>query len=501
MKTLIKHRLSPPTLLGWVLVVFLVFWRINPIEAKPSNVGVSFQVFYDGLAPYGDWVSDPTYGYIWIPYVDAGFQPYRTNGYWVNSRFGNTWVSLYDWGWAPFHYGRWLYDDFYGWAWVPGYEWGPAWVEWRTGGGYYGWAPLMPRVGVHVSIGFPTNYWVFVPRRRLLARNIYNYYLPPRNVTVVYNKTTVINNTYVYNNNTYVSGPSRSELQQVTRRQVPVYEVSQGSRPGRATVERNTIQVYKPEISQASARGNSGVARPSRVYTAEEYSTRRNSRSDVGQGTSSRSNERNGTGAAAMPAQSSPRSSGTAAGSSSGDNNVTTVPRGSANRVQPAAREQASGARANPAVEQRSTRSGVASPAPNERAGTVRPSTPQSSVNGSPAVTGTSRSQPARQPSVQQRQATSPAQSQVRQATPAQRQVSPARQPARNTNASPSTQVRQNPPAQQRQVASPSRSNTQVNTNATQRSQTAPRVSNSQSRSSSARQPANSSNSSNRRGN
>ena len=35
--------------------------------------------------------------------------------------------------------------DSYGWVWVPGYEWGPAWVSWRTGGDYVGWAPLAAR--------------------------------------------------------------------------------------------------------------------------------------------------------------------------------------------------------------------------------------------------------------------------------------------------------------------------------------------------------------------
>ena len=108
-------------------------------ESKAAHFhGVSFQVFYNELSPYGDWVMDPTYGYVWVPFVEQGFHPYGTNGYWEMTNFGNTWVSNYQWGWAPFHYGRWFWDDYLGWAWVPGYEWGPAWVNWRTGGGYYG---------------------------------------------------------------------------------------------------------------------------------------------------------------------------------------------------------------------------------------------------------------------------------------------------------------------------------------------------------------------------
>ncbi|WP_209330320.1 DUF6600 domain-containing protein [Lunatimonas salinarum] len=348
MKTSMNIRLSNTILGVCMAMVLLVFSVSQPAEAKINTIGVSFQVFYDGLAPYGDWVQDPTHGYIWIPYVEAGFQPYRTNGYWVNSRFGNTWVSLYDWGWAPFHYGRWFYTDFYGWAWVPGYEWGPAWVEWRTGRGYYGWAPMWPRVGVHVSVGFPVNYWVFVPRRRFLARNIYNYYIPPRNVAVIYNQTTIINNTYVYDNRTYIAGPSRSELQRVTRSRVPVYDVRDGRRPGRANLENNQITVYRPEVSPVSNRANAADARPSRAYTSSEFQERRrstvpvpamveNSRSSVHQRQAS---------TAAVPSGRNPRlSSGNELGGESARSARATVtsPTTESRSAAPAYRPQATG--------------------------------------------------------------------------------------------------------------------------------------------------------------
>jgi hypothetical protein len=35
-------------------------------------------------------------------------------------------------------------DPYYGWVWVPDTVWGPAWVGWREGGNYIGWAPLPP---------------------------------------------------------------------------------------------------------------------------------------------------------------------------------------------------------------------------------------------------------------------------------------------------------------------------------------------------------------------
>jgi hypothetical protein len=257
----------------------LMFQRTSVAEHMHS--GISFQVFYDELTPYGDWISHPVHGYVWVPYAEPGFQPYATNGYWVMSNYGNTWVSNYDWGWAPFHYGRWYFDDYVGWAWVPGYEWGPAWVNWRTGGNYYGWAPLMPGVNIHVSVNIPTNYWVFVPKKRLISRNIYNYYVPRRNVVNIYNQTTVINNTYVYNNQTYVSGPARRDVERVTRRSVPVYQVNNSDRPGRTSMSRNNLKVYQPAVRR-TAENSETSARPSRVLSANEHKANLVSRSSNG---------------------------------------------------------------------------------------------------------------------------------------------------------------------------------------------------------------------------
>lgn len=248
----------------------LMISQNSKAEALPPVI--SFQVFYDELLPYGDWIRDPVHGYVWVPYAEPNFQPYATNGHWVMSTYGNTWVSNYAWGWAPFHYGRWYFDDYLGWAWVPGYEWGPAWVNWRSNAGYYGWAPLGPGVSIHVAVNIPSHHWIFVPKRRFVSRNIYNYYVPRRNVVKIYNQTTVINNTYVYDNRTYITGPERREIERATRRSVPVYQVNDSQRPGRASVNRNSLTVYKPEVRQReSVNSRTAQERPSRVVTADEH--------------------------------------------------------------------------------------------------------------------------------------------------------------------------------------------------------------------------------------
>jgi hypothetical protein len=126
--------------------------------------------FYEPLSPYGRWEVVGSFGRCWIPAgVDAEWSPY-SNGYWQQSDAGWYWESDEPWGWATYHYGRWDMSPQYGWYWVPQTEWAPAWVSWREGGGYVGWAPLSPSGrGVEVSRkGAAQGGYVFVEERRFL---------------------------------------------------------------------------------------------------------------------------------------------------------------------------------------------------------------------------------------------------------------------------------------------------------------------------------------------
>ncbi|MDN3551140.1 DUF6600 domain-containing protein [Mucilaginibacter aquaedulcis] len=255
---------------GLGLIAFLIMLAApNKARAQEGDY-VSDQEFYDELDPYGTWVNDPNYGDVWIPDAEDGFRPYATNGHWVVTDYGNTWVSDYPWGWATFHYGRWRYDDYYGWEWIPGHEWAPAWVSWRSGGGYYGWAPLSPGISINLSFGnsyhVPDYYWVCAPQAYINSPNIYNYYVPHTRVVNIINRTTIINNTYVYNKRTYVTGPRIAEIRRVTRQNVPVYRVGTGTRVNtRPSISNNQLNIYRPEIKR------NPDARPARVVNAAEY--------------------------------------------------------------------------------------------------------------------------------------------------------------------------------------------------------------------------------------
>jgi hypothetical protein len=241
-----------------IAIVVLLFGAVQNKTSAQVSVNVSFQSFYDELSPYGDWISYPEYGYVWRPdnrYND--FQPYRSEGHWAWSDDGWLWVSDYEWGWAPFHYGRWVYDSYDGWLWVPDYEWAPAWVVWRGGGDYYGWAPMSPAsVSIYISatgIMYQYNYWCFAPRQYITSPHLSNYYIDRGRNTTIINHTTIINN--YSSNRDYVIGPSRNEVERYTGSRISPVRIRESQRAGRTIARNNEVSIYKPYINRGSDRG------------------------------------------------------------------------------------------------------------------------------------------------------------------------------------------------------------------------------------------------------
>lgn len=212
---------------------------------------VSYKTFYDELSPHGNWIEYPEHGYVWQPRMGNDFRPYSTGGHWVwSDQYEWMWVSDYDWGWAPFHYGRWFSDPSYGWLWVPGYEWSSAWVAWRDGGDYYGWAPIRP--GINISVNFnigsyspPYDYWCFTPRRYITSRNVFNHYIDRRQNVTIINQTTIINNYNYGGGYGYRTGPRRIDAERYTGRINPV-RLRDSYNPGRTQFRNNEVSVYRP---------------------------------------------------------------------------------------------------------------------------------------------------------------------------------------------------------------------------------------------------------------
>ena len=251
------------------LIVSSVFTK--QVSAQQNNI--SFQVFYDQLSPYGQWVDYPNYGYVWIPDAGSDFVPYSSNGHWIPTNYGWTWASDYNWGWAPFHYGRWDYDSYYGWFWVPDNEWGPAWVTWRRANGYYGWEPMQPGVSISLSFGREynsnNNHWIFVRDMYFDRSDVSRYYVDRTSRDKIIRNSNVINNTYVdkSRNTTYVSGPKREDVQHFTGRKVNPVAVQENSRPGQ-NMSNGQLHIYRPQVTKNNEMGHKPA--PSRIVNLKD---------------------------------------------------------------------------------------------------------------------------------------------------------------------------------------------------------------------------------------
>jgi hypothetical protein len=244
-----------------ILPLLTVLIGVQQVHAQ--DVEVSYQTFYDELAPYGQWVEDPELGNVFVPNVEAGFKPYATDGHWVMTDQGNMWMSDQPWAWACYHYGRWTFNEYYGWVWIPGYQWAPAWVSWRNGGGYYGWAPMGPGAEFGGVFDYPENYWVFVNPVYLYNPNLFSYYATG-DVGIYYRQTAYI---HYDGRDHYYYGPRREVYERETHRQVEVYRVSGAHEAGAAHMGHNEISIYRPAVNRETEHS----ARPANVVQGREH--------------------------------------------------------------------------------------------------------------------------------------------------------------------------------------------------------------------------------------
>lgn len=172
------------SLLGAFVLVCGTAGPLARADAETAPTVVSFEVFERGLAPHGEWIVEGSYGRVWRPAgVATDWRPY-VHGEWIWTVEGWFWSSDEPWAWATYHYGRWVFDPWLGWIWVPGYAWAPAWVAWRVGGGFIGWAPLPPGVVTWwvEPVPIAVTYWVFVPAPRFVGHPVHRAAVPPARV-------------------------------------------------------------------------------------------------------------------------------------------------------------------------------------------------------------------------------------------------------------------------------------------------------------------------------
>jgi hypothetical protein len=233
------------------------------LSGTAAAQGIDIDSFYDELDPYGQWVWNPRFGYVWLPdRVSENWRPY-TVGHWIyTDEYGWYWDSYEPFAWAVYHYGRWGYDPDYGWFWVPGDTWAPAWVQWRYGDDYVGWAPIGPRRGGY-AYGAPDSYdpaiaesWVFVQPRYLTSRSIYRYALPAAELGVAFLGAPNVYRPEFRGGGVFNFGVPRDRMMRITKQPIIVQKIfkvdRKGGRYGKFEGHEGGIQVFAPGFEKGA---------------------------------------------------------------------------------------------------------------------------------------------------------------------------------------------------------------------------------------------------------
>ena len=159
------------------------------------------QDFRVALEGYGQWTIHQRWGDVWIPdNMPADWQPYRLGQWAYTEEWGWYWDSEEDFGWITYHYGRWIFDRGMGWIWVPRNEWAPAWVDWRQGDDFVGWAPLPPDEVIDEDYETPDTF-LYVRAGDLLTPRVYRACLPARDRFTHYNRSFLVNRSVMLRSN------------------------------------------------------------------------------------------------------------------------------------------------------------------------------------------------------------------------------------------------------------------------------------------------------------
>jgi hypothetical protein len=246
-----------------IAALTLVSGPLGPASA--AHTRVSFELYHEALAPHGSWHVSKHFGRVWIPRTQVlGWHPYAY-GHWVYSDFGWTWVSAYEWGAIPYHYGTWTLDSELGWAWVPGYVWAPAWVAFRSGPSYVGWAPVPPgySLGAPLPSDYGADHYVFVREGDFLARDVHRVAVPIERARDVFEDTQVVADNLRIENDVVVNrGIDVARVERLTRASVerapiervpriaPVEHVTRDAlRVDPSRIERGRVRAAAPQLT------------------------------------------------------------------------------------------------------------------------------------------------------------------------------------------------------------------------------------------------------------
>ena len=247
----------------------IVIGALTPAQAQISE---DAQI---ALEQYGVWRPHPRFGDVWVPAgVPPDWRPYEYGRWVYTDDWGWYWASddvEANWGWVVYHYGRWAFERGFGWFWVPGDEWAPAWVNWRYGDDYVGWAPLPPDELVGAYEVEPA-YWAFVPGRYLGAPRLRTYFVPVYRRSVILRTTNIVNRTVPVHGARLAVNPGipPAFIARVSGAPVPTYRVRPRVFASTHGVS-GAVQINRDELRRPPPGGPPG--RPGGTGTAWHRST------------------------------------------------------------------------------------------------------------------------------------------------------------------------------------------------------------------------------------
>lgn len=179
-----------------------------------------------------------------------------------------------------------------GWVWVPGVEWAPAWVSWRVGGGYIGWAPLPPH-GVFFAAHPRDEAFVFIGEAKFGGP--------------IHPGTVVVKDTVVFKKTTPM-GNLRAESRMVAG---STQKVMVNNGPGIERVQKTTGKSFAPVPIHIAASRAVPPAKNTRSFASSKDSeTKRADNAHSDEGKDSNSDYAHGSSDHAEHSQRSGRSAG-----------------------------------------------------------------------------------------------------------------------------------------------------------------------------------------------
>jgi hypothetical protein len=231
--------------------------------AQQRNTAQLSGEFRTALQPHGQWRTNSRWGEVWIPNNrPRNWRPYTVGRWTYTNDWGWYWISdedEADWGWVTYHYGRWAYDDDFGWCWVPGYDWGPAFVDWRYGSQFVGWAPLPPDETI-VEFRSRPDFWIFVNAGDLIAPSIFTVILPLEETRIAFRETAVVNQTVLLGGRGFAVNPGIQPgiIAAAAGRPIRAYDVSPRVLAGTAAIAGATA-IAAQQLRAGNIRGAASV--------------------------------------------------------------------------------------------------------------------------------------------------------------------------------------------------------------------------------------------------